>query len=539
MCLTGTNCTGGTGGGVSKINDDVLQNILGRLPALTFASAACVSKSWNRVCSRFLTRPKLASALSLNPSLHEAVKEVFDKVLSEPIRPQFAIAFIGVQFSLKETHKLITEKLGGEIPIITNAASGIIGVDAKTNELREVKWELVDEDGPNCEEYNTVSNLNRGIVLVVGFVPGLKVAVVPLIRPKKGNQMAMVDKFVIDIMNYTASVSGCTSPTGIIMFGDQTIDMKPVIAKMDHAMPEETTIVGDASGSFLFRSGDSSHSYSGDLYFFDAVALVFARDKEKSHAGIGETQFYVTLSTGVIPFGPQLTAVSVRVKEQGCSWLSASMEGYHEILGGQDLLDSINEVMDQDEIDESPDLYIGVTQHRECSIGSVQLRSATSLAFYEVLGGDKQYFVVDGVGIKPGDSFLFYHSDSETASSSCANVFEDLEALKTGSHDKDHRDAIGVADNGPKKEVFGGLIFSCHLRGESYFGRPNVDSDPFSLNFPNVPLAGLFCTEEIGRDSPGSSAQKEGQEPSFGRCCLHVYSTVYLVMSYVPPPLEL
>lgn len=51
----------------------------------------------------------------------------------------------------------------------------------------------------------------------------------------------------------------------------------------DHAMPEETTIVGDASGSFLFGSGDSSHSYSGDLYFFDAVALVFARDKEKSH----------------------------------------------------------------------------------------------------------------------------------------------------------------------------------------------------------------------------------------------------------------
>ena len=32
----------------------------------------------------------------------------------------------------------ITEKLGGEIPIITNAAGGIIGVDAKTNVLREV-----------------------------------------------------------------------------------------------------------------------------------------------------------------------------------------------------------------------------------------------------------------------------------------------------------------------------------------------------------------------------------------------------------------
>ncbi|GMY15141.1 F-box/LRR-repeat protein At5g63520-like [Fagus crenata] len=535
MCLTGTTgignegvVVGGGGLGFSQINDDVLQNILARLPALPFASAACVSKSWNRVCNRILTRPKLASALSLNPSLHGAVKEVFDKVLAEPIRPQFAIACIGVQFSLEETHKLITEKLGREIPIITNAASGIIGTDARTNELREVKWEL--EDGPNCEGYNMINNLNRGIVLVVGFVPGLKVAAVPLLRSKE-TQVGMVDKFVMDIMHYTASVSGCTSPTGIIMFGDQNIDMKPVIAKMDHAMPEETAIVGDASGCFLFRSGDGSHNYNGDLYSFDAVALVFARDREKSH-GIGETQFHVTLSTGVMPFGPQLTAQSVRVKGSEC-WLSASIEGCHEILDGQDLLDDINDVMDHDE---SPDLYIGVTQHRECSIGPEKLRSATSLSFYEVLGGDNQYFVVDGVGIQPGDSFLFYHSDSETASSSCANVFEDLEALKTGSNCKSHPDIRGVADNGVKKEVFGGFIFSCYLRGESYFGRPNVDSAPFFLNFPSVPLAGLFCTEEIGRDSPGTSMQKEVQEPHFGRCCLHVYSTVYLVMSYVPPP---
>jgi hypothetical protein len=45
-----------------------------------------------------------------------------------------------------------------------------------------VKWEL--EDGPNCEGYNMINNLNRGIVLVVGFVPGLKVAAVPLLRSK-------------------------------------------------------------------------------------------------------------------------------------------------------------------------------------------------------------------------------------------------------------------------------------------------------------------------------------------------------------------
>ena len=50
------------------INDDVLQKILEKLPALSFASAACVSKTWNQLCNRILSRPKISSALSLNPS---------------------------------------------------------------------------------------------------------------------------------------------------------------------------------------------------------------------------------------------------------------------------------------------------------------------------------------------------------------------------------------------------------------------------------------------------------------------------------------
>lgn len=40
-----------------------------------------------------------------------AVKEVFDKVLSEPIRPHFAIACVGVQFSLEDTHNLVIDSM--------------------------------------------------------------------------------------------------------------------------------------------------------------------------------------------------------------------------------------------------------------------------------------------------------------------------------------------------------------------------------------------------------------------------------------------
>lgn len=57
------------GGGFDIVNSDLLHNILIRLPAASFAQAACVNRSWNQVCNRIFSRPKFASAISLNPVL--------------------------------------------------------------------------------------------------------------------------------------------------------------------------------------------------------------------------------------------------------------------------------------------------------------------------------------------------------------------------------------------------------------------------------------------------------------------------------------
>jgi len=62
----------------ASINEDLILNILKRLPALSFASAACVSKSWNQICNQILYKPKFASAFSLNPD--EKVCWVFKKI---------------------------------------------------------------------------------------------------------------------------------------------------------------------------------------------------------------------------------------------------------------------------------------------------------------------------------------------------------------------------------------------------------------------------------------------------------------------------
>lgn len=60
----------------------------------------------------------------------------------------------------------------------------------------------------------------------------------------------------------------------------------------DYAMPMETVIVGDERGRFLYRSWDESRNVCGSAkYISEAVALVFARDSDKSSG----TYFYVYL----------------------------------------------------------------------------------------------------------------------------------------------------------------------------------------------------------------------------------------------------
>ncbi|KAJ6410438.1 hypothetical protein OIU84_007229 [Salix udensis] len=309
---------------------------------------------------------------------------------------------------------------------------------------------------------------------------------------------ALVDKFVMDILHYTSAVSDCQAPTAIIIFGDKTTDMKPVVSKMDCVMPEETVMVGDASTSFIFRNGDSSLIHLAHTCYFQVVALVFAMDRYKPEEGIGEIQFHVTMSKGVTPFGPKLEAASVLLKDSECSWISAKLEGQNGIVAAGEILNDLKQQFR--DADMSADIYIGVTKETTRTNDPGILIPGRCLDFYEVRGGGGRYFNVHGVDIRPGDSFLFYHSDSETASSTCDHAFNRHLTLKAELKSKNHLHLSKFADMDEKKEVLGGLILSCDRGGESFFGEPFVDSSPFFDSFPTAPVAGLLCRGEIGRD---------------------------------------
>ncbi|KAK6920508.1 hypothetical protein RJ641_014186 [Dillenia turbinata] len=300
----------------------------------------------------------------------------------------------------------------------------------------------------------------------------------------------------------------------------------------DYAMSTETVIVGDESGRFLHRSRDNSRNFSrkGSV---DAVAMVFARDRQKPQ-GVGEIQFHIASSTGLSTVGSIYKAVSVRAqgkKSEISTWLTAKRDGIQEVLDGTTILNAINDEMENGI--GCSDLYIGVTKRRKCSVGSEKVKMMTTLAFHEVQGGDESFLFVDGFGLKTGDTFRFYYSDPTTASTTCVAVFENLKRLKEDLNSRVSHCSRGVADEDHKKTVLGGMIFNCYGRGESFFGARNVDSSPFLDNFPGVPSTGTFSCGEIRR-APLSSYRQEDDQEDPAHCCLHVYTCVYLVMSYTP-----
>lgn len=524
---------------IDSIGDDLLSNVLNRLPALHFASASCVSHSWHRVCDSLLSTPKLASALSLNPSIQDAVEEVFSKVFAEPIRPHFAIVAIGQSFEMDVALELITKKLGTAIPIICTAAFGLMGKDIATNSFKEIpqwgeeeevdyfnNWHFIDPSGFLDGDYSELWNLpktnrNAAVMLTVGFLPGMKVAAVTLSQSKK--DALFVNEFVTNIRECSAIASGCTSPAAIMLFAGLGTDTDGLLEKLDCAMSPETAIIGD--GSSVFRCGgnciqkNSKNSVAG-------VALLFMRDRDKPN-GTGNIQFHVALSTGMSPIGPTYKAASVReIRGKGTTWLTAKREGDIQELDGQTILNQIYEEMP--DLVKYPSLYIGVVKRRKCFLGSNEVKWITSQVFHEVHGGDEAQLFVEGRGIKTGDRFRVFQSDTHTALSSLENVNDKFRSLKQGS-------GVGTssltATPGNDNIIFGGIIFACIGREDGFFGKYNVDSTPFLENFPGVPLAGLYCgNSEICR---GDSSSYDRESGLYG-CFAHSYSSVYFVMSYTP-----
>ncbi|CAH2073733.1 unnamed protein product [Thlaspi arvense] len=468
---------------IESMNDDLLHNILLRLPAQSFGSASCVSRSWNCVCNRILSRPKMISAFSRNPDKLRAGEEVLDKVLSEPIRPDFVIANISYG-NVEETLRQITKRVGSRVPVIVSLVAGILGKEARNEKLVEIN--------PYAVYVSPVPNF--AILLTIGYLPGFKVDVIPAIQAIGESEATVGDKFVMDIRNFVSVVSDHTAPACLILFGEDTHATEPIIQKLDYDMPAETIIVGELKGQ-----GDLVHKRANESRCVQLqrdesrvlAGLVFARDRHRpipflNEAEAGRIQFHAAISGGMSPVDLRYKAANVilTLYRWPATLLNAKRRGEAEVLNGEQILENIEETL----------------------VGNPS---------WENEPADEQYLTVDGAGIRTGDCFQVYFPDLKVAEASLAAVSSQLRNLESKPN---------------KTEVVGGFVFAGSGRGDSFFGRPNANISPFLENFPELPFGGISCNGQIGR----SFFVEEGEEnkESSIRRCFHSYSSVYFIVSY-------
>ncbi|KAK1436512.1 hypothetical protein QVD17_02292 [Tagetes erecta] len=479
---------------IDDLGIDILQNIVSRLPSVDFASADCVSRLWNHVCGRLLCRPKIISACSFGCSVHVVVDDVVNKVLLEMIRPHFAIASV-FRFNLEEAHQLISAKLGSKVPVITNQ---------DTSGLKATLWTW--KDGSLKDDFDPShvwETGNGGVMLTIGFVPGLKLQPISLLTKntmcQEDSQALMVDKLITNIKDFSTSISGRQSPAAIIMFSEPRAGIDyAVLGRMDHAMSPETVIVGYQC-AFQHSNGSSKNINDAEEHA-SGVALVFVKDTNKP-PGIGETEFHVVLSSGVVSKGPVYAEACIKqrfVSRDVHTTATSTTERYvpRTLLTDGETLS--NEAFE--ELDDMGDvcIFVGITKRRKCDIGWI-----TSLAFYEVYRYSNYLIhVIDTeMDIETGDAFSLYYTDPTAA----AKSFKQWSTIY-----------------GDKWEVVGGLIFTCSSQSKSFLDEPIVNR-----------LGGTFYGQVYGR-SDLTLYVKESQEPKPVHGCMHEYGGAYLIMSYTP-----
>lgn len=548
------------GGGSSMPNclgEDVINDIIKRLPAKSVASAACVCRSWRNQAAKILCTPKLMSALSQNQRLEAAMDEILEKLLEKPIRPDFAIAFAGQKFSLSRISSLLKKNLGSRIPIIACFAPGIIGPDAITKEQKEVKWRQPVFETSKTARRRIIAE-QHGLVVTIGHFPGLHIEAVPLRNSFVEDE---VESFVASLVNYASSLSNDSHPLMMILLADPRANIRHMLESLDEGLHGNTVIVGglaaehegaclsfnnrenskvvdeyqssntcrEASTSTRNQKGSKMPGQGSASY--DAVTLVFAKGKN-GFLDSGNFHFSPAVSAGLAPAGPIYKAVSVKlskdaVNKETSTWLTCRKEGVLAELDGQSVLDDLDNEVGGDILNGG--LYIGVLKR------SKRFMSLGTFTIHEVHDADEEYLFVEGEGIKSGDVFRFYRTDPETGKSSANLALEQVcEQLRSPFQERVLPAAAVEVMAGTLKQhysrVLGGLLFACNGRGQSFFGEPNVDSSAFSKFFSDVPIAGMFCLGEIGPPAVQSWEATEGGDTTSQ---LNFYSSIFMAFSHI------
>lgn len=269
------------------------------------------------------------------------------------------------------------------------------------------------------------------------------------------------------------SVAPADSPSFVVVADPYSFPAQALVAGLDFAFPGAVTVGGLASGAS--GPGDQTLLLGDRVLRSGAVGLALT----------GDVRLVPAVAQGCRPIGPVLTVT--RCEEN----LVHELDGRPALESAQAALRA-SSARDQELARASP-LFLGLETD---PFDDAAVDAGPSWLVRNILGRER-----DGGGLyvgemlRPGRRVRFHVRDRVTSA-------EDLERTLMEVHD------------GPGGGCRGALLFSCLGRGMHLYGVPDHDTRAFRARFPGAPIAGFFCSGEIG--PVGGQTHLHGFTSSFG-----------------------
>jgi len=398
-----------------------------------------------------------ANALSTHPSLEMAIADLVEQLKDKfSGTPDLGIIFISAAYSSEYSRLMPLLKSKLSVPaLIGCGGGGIIG----TND----QGQAIEIEG------------EPAISLTLMQLPGVKVHTFHL----SAENLPDMDSAPNAWVNLVGAAIE-DNPQFILLADPFSARINDLLEGLDFAYPGAAKIGGLTSGgeagfkSGLFqdyichREGTVGVALSGDLIVETIVAQGCRPIGELFQVTKGERNIILEMTTAD---GGKQSLIPLEVLRE--------------------LLDSLNE-NDRELAQHS--LFVGVARDEfkiELEAGDFLIRN--------MLGVDPRLGAVAiGDRVRPGQRVQFHLRDAQTSA-------EDLEILLQK-----------YQANSPKNPAIA-LLFSCLGRGKNLYGKPNFDSQLFQSYMGRIPLAGFFCSGEIG--------------PVGGETFLHGYTSAFGIIS--------
>ena len=378
----------------------------------------------------------LSSKASLEASLHDVVTRARAHLTGEPT---LAFLFISSAFTSEYARvmPLMAEQLPG-VPLVGCSGAGIVGI-TEGDQVREAEDEIA-------------------ISLVLAQLPGVDVTPfhvdtdrLPDLDGSPGAWSRLI------------GADPAESPCFIILSDPFSRGIKDFLAGLDYAYAGMPKIGGVASSGV--PNGAIALFAHGRMYREGTVGLAIS----------GNIELETIVAQGCRPIGEPF-----RVTESERN-IILKMETEPAALGRMKPLEQLQTLVQSlDEDDRSlaqSALFVGVAQSEfKQSLG------AGDFLVRNLMGYDpKEGALAVGDRIRSGQRIQFHLRDAATSADDLKTLLRIHRMQSTG-----------------KAQAIGALMFACLGRGEALYNEPNYDSRMFREHLGRMPMAGFFCSGEIG-----------------------------------------